>query len=176
MMGKTHIVGGLCLGVCASTLWLEPTFNFESITLTGLFIASSGIGGLLPDLDCPTSLIGRRVKLISWGLNKAFGHRGFTHTPFFTLLLAFILILLSNTVPETWQGPYLVMTGGLILGYFSHLILDMFTKEGIPALYPLSSKKFMFMKFKTGKGEAITRRLLIGCTGLFILWPFLPFH
>ena len=46
-----------------------------------------GVGSLLPDIDHPSSYLGKRHKMVSGVTNKAFGHRGITHS-----LLGFILI------------------------------------------------------------------------------------
>lgn len=39
---------------------------------------------------------------------------------------------------------------GIVLGYISHIFLDLLTKEGVPLLRPLLKMKFKFSLFKTG--------------------------
>lgn len=93
------------------------------------------IGSLLPDIDHPGSLLGRRMKVVSViGL----GHRGWTHSflgfGIFTLL-AYVII-----------PKYLL---GFVIGYLSHLILDSLNPSGVAWLIPFSKKRFHIIGIPT---------------------------
>jgi len=119
MLGKTHLVGGLIAGAL-----IVPYVTTSS---SELFIACAGLGALLPDIDSPNSLFGRKIKPISYLIQSTMGHRGIFHSLFIAAVLFIALqILLPNYA--------LAIT----IGYLSHLLLDMLTPSGVPLFWPLS--------------------------------------
>lgn len=47
---------------------------------------------------------------------------------------------------------------GVVFGYISHILLDLFTKEGVPLLRPIIKYRFSLLPFKTGSFiEGISR-------------------
>ena len=78
MQAKTHITTTLALGLPLMSLTNE---------LTLVNVGVLAVGSLLPDIDHPSSYLGKRHKMVSGVTNKAFGHRVITHS-----LLGFILI------------------------------------------------------------------------------------
>lgn len=129
-MSKTpHIIAGIAVGLLLiSKLELSPIRSLLCITTTT-------VGALLPDIDHPSSYIGRRLKLISYLLYKSFGHRTITHS----LLLWTLLLIFS---PIFHQGlTYGVFCISLYGGVVSHIILDLVSPIGVPVLYPVSHKR-----------------------------------
>lgn len=128
MTGKTHLVGGLLIGALIAPV-LDVNIGYAAL---------AGLGALLPDIDEPNSIIGRRIPG-SFMVKFFFGHRGFWHsllaaTLFYILLLA----VASNTVAVLF-----------VTGYISHLLLDALTPSGVPLLYPIKHK-FSLNLIKTG--------------------------
>ena len=121
MEGKTHIVGSLAAG--ALYLNLGGAVGHEA-----LFFGSLALGALIPDIDHTGSLIGRKVPLIDNIINTVFGHRSFTHSLLF-LVLAFFLFQQTS-----WPKDIEL---GILMGMFSHMVLDMLTKQGVKFLWPL---------------------------------------
>jgi len=121
MEGKTHIVGGLAAG--ALYLNLGGAVGHEA-----LFFGSLALGALIPDIDHTGSLIGRKVPLIDNIISTVFGHRSFTHSLLF-LVLAFFLFQQTS-----WPKDIEL---GILMGMFSHMVLDMLTKQGVKFLWPL---------------------------------------
>lgn len=119
MTGNTHIIGGL-----AASLAFAQVTDFEPILLVGAGV----VGALIPDICHGGSTIGRKFKVLSKVINALFGHRSFTHSLLFLVLIA---ILLTSFV----DNESIVM--GILVGIASHYILDMATKNGIKLLYPL---------------------------------------
>lgn len=77
------------------------------------------------------------------------------------LTLATVFFTFRNTV-QVISYIY-VYAVGVILGYISHIILDLFTKEGVPLLKPISKHRFKLLPFKTGSFiEKITQLINIG--------------
>ena len=83
---------------------------------------------LLPDLDISSSGIGRRVRPLSSWLERTFGHRTLTHS--FVGIIGIAVLAL----PLLWVSY--AGYGMLIIGYFSHPFLDMFSKEGVQFYWP----------------------------------------
>ena len=113
-------------------------FDYFSVTNKVLFLIVVIIGSLLPDIDHPKSILGRYFKVFNW----MFQHRGFFHSVFFLVLVGLFFYLIFGS----W-----IYTYALLLGFVSHLVIDMFTKQGIMFLNPVS--KFRIKGFiKTGSG------------------------
>lgn len=131
--------------VAVGTLLGTGTYVATGFSMTGLFAFPSYYGGLvlgslLPDIDHKQSYLGRRLPFLSAPIQKFFGHRGFTHS-----LLSLSFLGLATGL-YWYVNP--LFFGGLLLGYFSHLLADMATVSGIPLFFP-NKKRFTF--FKKGK-------------------------
>ncbi len=122
-MFKTHLAFGFFIGVLSSKF-----FNLKN---PFIFILLITIFSALPDIDHPKSRIGRKFFFISWPISLFFKHRGFFHSMFPPLIVYFIL--------EYYTFSLFAWTIGL--GYFSHLLGDALTKEGINFLNPFSTLK-----------------------------------
>lgn len=135
MTGKTHASCGLLVG--ALTTQYFHTDLFSSVTVVVLSVISS----LLPDICHTQSKIGQKFKLLSFFIRLIFGHRTFTHSLLFIGIIGFLLYLIDTLV---YYGV------AIIIGLFSHVILDMITPKGVKFLYPLPITIKMPINFKTG--------------------------
>ncbi|QJC31482.1 metal-dependent hydrolase [Enterobacteriaceae endosymbiont of Donacia tomentosa] len=88
---------------------------------------------LLPDIDNPKSILGRKIRIFSYFINKIFGHRGFTHSLLSIIIITFII--LNKKFVDVIDVKL-----GLIIGYCSHIIADMLTPYGVPLLWPYKKK------------------------------------
>lgn len=150
MLGKTHLAFGLGVASCGiyatNSLFQTPLLSLEDSIL---FYGAVSLGALLPDIDEPQSLIGRKTLGISNFIKFFFGHRGFTHSLLFVALLSIVLAALSHfgILP-------LVVCVGLALGCLLHLVGDMMTPSGVPLLMPFSLNNHhilpQILRFKTG--------------------------
>lgn len=155
MTGRTHD-----LAAFTSLSLIVATQPLTRMSLaTGIVALSANfIGGLTPDIDQPTADLWHRIplgsifgKMISPLLG---GHRFISHSLFGIFLFGF----LSNYILTAISGVLLVNTGivwlGFMIGYISHLIMDTFTKEGVPWLFPIPIRfgipPFKFLRIKTG--------------------------
>ena len=98
------------------------------------------IGALFPDIDSPTSFIGKRFKIIGW----LFKHRGIFHSLFMAVLLSALIYFYNKT--------YAIV---FFLGYITHLVTDMLNYSGIALFYPISSFKIKGFMKANGIGEKI---------------------
>jgi inner membrane protein len=118
MTGKTHILGGL-----TASLAFAQTSNYDPFILMGAGV----IGAVLPDICHGGSKIGRTLPVLSKIINSLFGHRTFTHSLLFLVLMT---ALMNAFMPNE------AFAAGILVGMISHLILDMATKNGIKLLFP----------------------------------------
>jgi len=132
MTGKTHIVGG----IAASLAYAQIT-NHDPIIMLGAGV----LGALLPDICHGGSKIGRKLPLLSKLINMLFGHRTFTHSLLFLVIIA---ILLNSFIPNE------AVKAGFLAGMVSHYVLDMATKNGIKLLFPLSMTVRFPLTTRTG--------------------------
>ncbi|BBP92260.1 hypothetical protein BsIDN1_58780 [Bacillus safensis] len=122
MTGKTHIMGG----IAASTA-VAYYYGFDPVIMA----AAGSAGALIPDLCHTKSKIGRKFPLLSALISSVFGHRTFTHSLLFLLIIYFL---------ATTYIPNDSLSIGLLVGMASHLILDAGTVNGIKFLFPASIK------------------------------------
>lgn len=120
-MYKTHLAFSILILVILS-------YFFKISDLAVLIILLSTF---IPDIDIPTSKIGRKFKTISFLANKIFNHRGFFHSIIFISLTYFILV---NIFETNYGFPVLI-------GISSHIFLDIFTKDGIALFAPFYNKR-----------------------------------
>lgn len=124
MMATTHLAFGV-----TTILGLS---KFDLIDNSLPLLAAAALGSLLPDIDHPGSVVGRRVKLVSVPVSMIFGHRGITHS------LIAIVIMSVTIIWQVGSQPWIV---ALAIGYLTHLVGDWLTPSGVPFMWP-SRRKF----------------------------------
>lgn len=131
MTGRTHAGAGAFAGALAGA----AVGSAEAGLFTGLLAA------LLPDIDTPGSVIGRRIPAIPAVINTLAGHRTVTHTVYFCLLIALGFGLLGGWLAEkTGLAAFLGFKLALpaLAGALSHLALDGCTRSGVEPLPPFN--------------------------------------
>jgi inner membrane protein len=120
MLFRTHVVGAIASGI----LYFQY-FNYNyALQYIFTFFTALLLSAILPDIDTPKSMLGKRVPILSWLLRLIFGHRTFFHAIWLPLLLSILL------------ADFPAFSIGIIIGYGSHLLLDSLTKQGIQPFYP----------------------------------------
>lgn len=133
MTGTTHLAGGALAGAIAGHLAGDP--------VVGAVVGA--IAGLLPDVDHPGSMVGRRLRPLAVFLEVVFGHRSITHTVWFVVGVSLLMGILTGTLngllaPFGWSGPATGLVAAAAgAGVFSHLLLDALTKSGIQPFLPV---------------------------------------
>jgi membrane-bound metal-dependent hydrolase YbcI (DUF457 family) len=87
------------------------------------------------------------------------GHRGFGHSLLSLIIFKIIALLISSQFVD--QGLATLYAVALAAGYFSHLMLDFVTYEGVPWFWPLGEKYSLNLRPAGG--------LFIGFLGLLAL-------
>ena len=137
---RQHVAVGTILGIATQYSTKLPMSG--SLLAYPSYYGGVILGSLLPDIDHPKSYLGRQLPFISVPIFKLFGHRGFTHS-----LLS--LSILGVATAKYWAVNPLLW-GGLLLGYFSHILADMCTPSGVPLFYP-HKKRYKFFKKRNKK-------------------------
>tara|TARA_Y100000034_G_scaffold135826_1_gene209337 strand:- start:428 stop:871 length:444 start_codon:yes stop_codon:yes gene_type:complete len=96
---------------------------------------------MLPDIDHPQSKLGRKFWMISKPFNFLFGHRKLFHSLLIPVVLSFVVWWFFND----WWKP-------IFLGYFSHILIDGFTLDGINFIYPIKQLRLQGF-IETGKKQ-----------------------
>lgn len=145
MTAQGHLLFSVTCALLAHKLPLTPGLAEASLWQ---IVPAALASALLPDLDHPNSLLGRRLPWISGPLSRLFGHRGFTHS-----LLAVGMAVWGLA---QFQAPGLLPVGvkdALIIGYLSHLLGDWLTPAGIPLFWPLRQRfRLPYLSLRCGGG------------------------
>jgi len=171
MTKDTHVLGSLNLLLLLSIIGI---IHVDRSIAGGIILAGVLLGALLPDIDEPRSFIGRRLWVLSriirlfdiflrQGGKSFLGHRGAFHS-LLPIVLFGGLYFGIDQASITYSDEIQLFIQGIIIGYLSHLLLDLLTNRGIPLLYPFSSKKISISLFSTSStGEWVFK------LGMFIL-------
>jgi len=129
------------LGMPGSDLDLEPLSLAASCALVV-------VGGLAPDLDTPRSTLARMgrlpLRLASWLIRLTVGHRG----PLHSLVAAAVVWQLGDALG---RPVHLAGLGDVLaFGWLVHVLLDAWTRHGVPLFWPLRAQVRLPPGFTTG--------------------------
>ncbi len=142
MTGRTHDLAAFTiLGV---VVLVQPP---RTVTLATAIVAvlANLMGGLAPDIDQPTAPLWRNLPVGKYfgrifGLLNG-GHRFLTHSllglVLFGLAAHWLLGFLQPLMHSVDSG---LVWWAFMIGMLSHLVMDSFTREGVPWLLPLPFK------------------------------------
>lgn len=113
-------------------------------TLVAVVVANQ-LGGIAPDIDEPGAPLWRNLPLAGF-LGKSVsrllgGHRFLTHSILGLFLTGWLVRLLLEFVhPIMPRIDMTLVWWGFMIGIVSHLVIDSFSKEGVPWLLPIPIK------------------------------------
>jgi len=163
MQGKTHMAAATAISLGIVTYKTQDFGLLQS----GVLIASTIAGSLLPDIDIKNSKVSHKHKFLSFFIRLFIEHRG-THSIIFMALLSIPLFLLTMILPSEIR-PYGILFGfGILLGYASHIILDMLTPKGSPVLNPVC--KYSVSILKTGGVIEFAIRMALYIAVIYMAW------
>lgn len=193
MTASTHRLGGLAAGaVMAGILHTDPIGS-------GMILAGSMLGCLLPDIDNRRSAISFKWLVVRAlvavgqavirGISNLFpkkqqryirsliGHRGLTHS-----LVPVILVLLAGAfigrAVDIGAVGYCA-AGGVAAGLVSHLLMDMLA-GGVPLLLPFTTKRITLAHIKTGGAVEWLFRISLAaifcCFGIMNIKEIIPWQ
>ncbi len=142
MTGRTHDLAAItALGIVV----LSQPPRIVTLATASLAVLANLIGGITPDIDQPTAPLWRNLPVGKY-VGRLFdsltgGHRFLTHSllgmALFGLLAHLLLIFLQPIMGSVDSG---LVWWAFMIGLLSHLVMDTFTKEGVPWLLPLPIK------------------------------------
>jgi inner membrane protein len=142
MTGRTHDLAAVT--ALAVVVLAQPPRTVTLATAIAAVFANL-VGGITPDIDQPTAPfwrnlpVGRYFGKIFGALNG--GHRFLTHSligaALFGLAAHWLLALFQPIMPKVDID---LVWWAFMIGMISHLVMDTFTKEGVPWLLPLPFK------------------------------------
>lgn len=165
MTGRTHDLAAVtALGVVLFAVGAPAHLTLATALVA---LLANQIGGILPDIDQPTAPLWRLLpigRLFGRGFDALIGgHRFLTHSllgvGLFGLLSWWLLHALQPIMPGIDST---IVWWAFMIGVVSHLIMDSFTKEGVPWLLPVPVK-FGFpplKSFRITTGKAVETWLL----------------
>ena len=157
MLAATHIV-------FSTALYLGGAAVFEYKTSIIMW-AIAALFSLMPDIDLPTSKVGRPLFFISVPLERRFGHRTITHS--------FIGVGILAGLASPLYVYYPLAFWAIMGGYWSHMQIDMANIRGVDLFWPSAIRVVMPGKIRYrlevgSKAEMIVMcSLLVSCLGLY---------
>ena len=175
MTGRTHDLAAFTtLGI------IVLSYPLPRMTLaTGIVaIVANLMGGITPDIDQPTAPLWRNLPVGKY-VGKTFdrllgGHRFLSHSiigaAIFGVGWYYLLHILKPSFPNLNMD---IIWWSFMIGFASHLVMDSFTREGVPWLLPIPVK-FGLPPFKTLRisTDGIIEKFAI-FPGLFLLNGYL---
>ena len=162
MVKETHTKGGYLFALLMLPVidnrYLSSYESIYRLILLIIYILFSYIGSLIPDIDMRGSYASKTCPMIYKFFGSKFRHRGITHS----LIFVYLLCNLFNAIVKCSENNivFICSFSGFIVGYVSHLCLDLLTKEGIELFYPISIN-FSILPIKTSsKSEKIFCKVL----------------
>lgn len=142
MTARTHDLGAIT--VLGLVVFLQP---LRTLTLATVLVAllANQLGGIVPDIDQPTAPFWRNLPIggfLGRTVDKLLGgHRFLTHSllglGLFSFLVRTLLAFLTPIMPHVDTG---YVWWAFMIGMVTHLVMDSFTREGVPWLLPIPIK------------------------------------
>lgn len=141
----------------------------ESVTLGTALLAvlANQLGGIAPDIDQPTAPFWRNLPSTKF-VGKIFsklsgGHRFLSHSVLGLIGFGFLFKLLLTVLHPIMPTIDITLVWyAFMIGMISHLLMDMFTKEGVPLLLPLPFKFGLppVRKFRVTTGKVVEAAII----------------
>jgi inner membrane protein len=157
-------------------LVVTPLTNMSITTFVSILVLNQ-IGSAFPDLDQPTAEFYRELpasSLFGKLLSPLMGtHRMLSHSIIGMAIIGYLAHLLFGYLGQIILIDMNLAWWAFMLGYLSHLVMDSFTKDGVPWLFPIPIRfgfpPFRFLRIKTGK----TMELIFAYPALVLLNGYL---
>lgn len=158
MTARTHDLAAV-LALAVAVLAYDPGKLTLSTALVGLL--ANQLGGIAPDFDQPTAPLWRNLPeghFVGRFFGKLLGgHRFLSHSILGFALFAWLCNLLLHFLhPIMPHVDIQLVWYAFLIGYASHLVMDSFTKEGVPWFLPVPFKlgfpPLRKLRVTTGKG------------------------
>jgi inner membrane protein len=174
MTARTHDLAAItALGV---VVLVHPP---EAVRLSTVLIAilANQLGGIAPDIDQPTAPLWRNLpvgKFVGRIFDRLLGgHRFLSHSLLGLALFGFLANLLLHFIhPLMPHVDIQLVWYAFLIGMASHLVMDTFTKEGVPWLLPIPIKFGLppLKKFRVTTGKKFESLIVFPGLLIFDIW------
>ena len=142
MTGRTHDTAALTALLVVVIVY--PPDQISTATALAAFLANQ-VGGIAPDIDQPTAPLWRNLPvagLFGRTMSRLLGgHRFLTHSLLGLWLIGlFSRWILDILAPSLGSINTDFVWWAFMIGALSHLVMDSFTREGVPWLLPVPVK------------------------------------
>jgi len=172
MTARTHDLAAI---TALSVVFLSQPERVLTLSTVLVALFANLIGGITPDIDQPTAPFWRNLpvgKYFGKVIDKMLGgHRFITHSILGLVLFGFVahglLIFLHPIMPHVNIG---LVWWAYIIGMVSHLVMDTFTKEGVPWLLPIPVKFGLppVRAWRITTGKAVETFIVFPALALFL--------
>ncbi len=154
MTGRTHDLAAFSL-----LNWIFVTNPIREMSLaTGVVVMGANfIGGLAPDLDETTAGLWSKLpagSIVGRIMSPLLGaHRLISHSLLGLVLAGWGVNYLLSAISNVLIVDMSLVWWSFMIGFFSHLLVDSLTRDGVPWLFPIPLRigfpPFRFMRMKT---------------------------
>jgi inner membrane protein len=142
MTARTHDAAAITILLVVALVHTPETIRLSTLLLA---ILMNQIGGITPDIDQPTAPLWRNLPeghIVGKVFDKLLGgHRFISHSLVGLVLFGWLCNLLLHFLhPLMPHVDIQLVWYAFLIGYVSHLVMDTFTKEGVPWLLPIPVK------------------------------------
>lgn len=143
MKARTHDLAAIIgLGIVVIA---QPTLPTMSLATVFVALLANQLGGIAPDIDQPTAPFWRNLPIGPifgrFWTRLMGGHRFITHSLIGVFVMGLLVSMLLNFLYPIMPGVQLdIVWWAFMIGMISHLVMDSFTKEGVPWLLPIPIK------------------------------------
>lgn len=176
MLARTHDLAAIsALGV----IYLARPETTITLSTALVALLANQIGGIAPDIDQPTAPLWRTLP-IGRHFGRLFsiltsGHRALTHSILGMVIIGFLVkSLLTFLYPIMPNVDIGLVWWAFMIGVASHLVMDSFTREGVPWLLPIPIK-FGFPPIKVLRivtGKKVEKYIILPALILFNIWLY----
>lgn len=157
MLARNHVPFSIGLWSLACPAMGVPLLS------AALVVPLVAFAALVPDIDHPSSTLGRRLPGISHLIRAVLGHRGGTHSLLAVLIWSVVIGIYGQRVVSGDAAIYHVAVLAMGFGYLTHILADGLTKSGVPLLWPYKRDFRSPIAFTTGSiVEYVVVWLLVG--------------
>jgi inner membrane protein len=176
MTARTHDLAAIT-ALAVVVLAYNPGHLTLSTVLVGLL--ANQLGGIAPDIDQPTAPFWRNQPeghFVGRFFGKLLGgHRFISHSLLGFALFAWLCNLLLHFLhPIMPHVDITLVWYAFLVGYASHLVMDSFTKEGVPWFLPIPFKIGFppVRKFRVTTGKGVEALVVFPALLVIVIWLF----
>lgn len=155
MTGRTHDLAAFTAMTIVLSYFPIP---YMSLGTALVAFGANMIGGLAPDLDQPSAKLYSDIRggsILSKIIDPLLGsHRFLSHSILGIILFGFLSKFLLDASSSVLLVDMNIVWWSFMIGFVSHLVMDTFTKDGVPWFFPIPIRfgfpPFKFLRVKTG--------------------------